>query len=330
MRFNRASFLVWALLCSTLLAIVSWAASADDLEGAAALATLEAARARVRANPADGGARLALGMLYVERANWTDARSELEVALTHLPSGADSLRAAHLHARSLLSLGLKMRATRALAELSRRPGAPAGALHDLALLWEQDQFGTEALALEMEAVERAPEDAISLRQAAASWKARGHLEQSYLLLERLEGVGLAESEDLFQLGLMAHRLGDYERARNAYEACLAKDPTHPEACYNLALVLREHHEPDASIASFERVLTLRPKYEPAYFELGGYLLELGRKDAAQIVFERYLVAGEDTLAMEEARDILHQLKTGENPWADPAADSLRQILGYTR
>lgn len=302
-------------------------AEESDPAAVAELARLESARQSVRLSPENGVARLELASLYLARSNWPAARDELEAALRYLPSGQDSLRAAHLHARVLLEQGLKMRATRELSELTRHPGAPAGASHDLALLWHQDRFVAEALALELQAVESSPDDPALLRQAATWWKEQDQYDLSLRLLERLAEAGGADAEDYFQLGLMAHRLGEMEESRRAYEECLARNPEHPEASYNLALVLRESGEENDAVARFERVLTLRPKYEPAYFELGGYLLELGRKRDAIDVFERYLGAGEDSLAKEEAAAILEQLRTGRNPWADPAADSLRQILG---
>lgn len=307
----------------------------DDLRATEAadqrwLAVLEAARASVRRAPQDGSARLRLAELYVERANWSDARAELEQALGLLPGGVDSLRAAHLHARALLAQGLRQRATRALSELSRRPGAPGGALHDLALLLEEDRFHAEALVLEMEALEREPNDPVLLRSAAAFWKANDRLDQAFRMLDRLARSGDADAEDHFQLGLMAHRLGHPDRALEAYAGCLRLDPSHPEACYNQALLLRERGDSEASIASFERVLALRPRYEPTYFELGAYLIDLGRTREAQSVYERYLAAGSDSVALAEAGTILEQLRTGGNPWADPAADSLRRALGIGR
>ncbi|MBK8230145.1 MAG: tetratricopeptide repeat protein [Candidatus Eisenbacteria bacterium] len=215
-------------------------------------------------------------------------------------------------------------------ELSRRPGAPGGALHDLALLLDEDRFHAEALVLEMEALEREPNDPVLLRQAAAFWKANERLDQAFRMLDRLARSGEADAEDHFQLGLMGHRLGDPVRALEAYGDCLRLDPEHPEACYNRALLLRERGDADASIASFERVLALRPRYEPTYFELGAYLIDLGRTREAQSVYERYLAAGSDSVALAEAGTILEQLRTGGNPWADPAADSLRRALGFGR
>jgi len=112
-----------------------------------------------------------------------------------------------------------------------------------------------------------------------------------------EAAGLVESRSLAQmendpkiwvdLGLCFRNLGDSAKARTAYEAALAVDPTYPVVHNNLgALELaadRERPDPEAverAAAHFARALELDPAYAAAHYGLGQAHYRAGRFDAA--------------------------------------------------
>lgn len=250
---------------------------------------------------------LGLGEIYFRIGNDLAARHHLEIYLAGAPPGPDSLRAAVLHARALVRIDRIWDATVALESLARRSDAPAGVSHDLAILLQRDGRIADAMAAEMRAVERSGGDPRFLRAAAFQWKEQGHPGQARRLFDLLCATGQAEGEDQFQRGYLAHCLGEPVAARPAYEAAIALNPDHPEAHYNLGLVLAKEEDHEGAARQFSEVLRLRPSYEPTYFELGTELLRAGRRIDAARVFRDYVRIGTDGLAVLEAAGILNAL-----------------------
>ena len=90
------------------------------------------------------------------------------------------------------------------------------------------------------------------------------------------------------LGLLLHRMGDYEGARQAYDAALAQDPDCREAAYNLGSLHEDRGEVEAAVGSYRRALELSPDYADAHFNLAGALSRSGRGDEAVRHWQRYL------------------------------------------
>lgn len=250
---------------------------------------------------------LGLGELYFHMGNDLAARHHLAIYLAEASSGPDSLRAAVLNARLLVRLDRVWDAIVALEVLACRHDAPAGVSHDLAILLRRDRRFTEAMAADMRAVERSSREPSFLRAAGFAWKDWGYLAQARRLFELLCATGRAEGEDQFQRGYLSHCLGEPAAARPAYEAAVALDPDHPEARYNLGLVLAGEMDHDGAARQFREVIRLRPSYEPTYFELGTELLRAGRRIDAARVFRDYVRIGTDGLAVLEAAGILNAL-----------------------
>jgi tetratricopeptide (TPR) repeat protein len=247
------------------------------------------------------------GETYYRMGYDAAAREHLEAFLRRAPQGPDSLRAAWLEARVLIRQGLNRRAGSLLRRLVRRPGTPAVAWHDWAQLMREDGFNDEAAMAEMKAVEESVADTLFLRSALAQWKGVGRPDQalqiSALLLRGRSGA----AEDYFQAGYLADCLGQKEEARSAYVSSLAKNPDHPEGHFNLAQILADEGQADSAEVHFKEVLRLRPSYEPTYFQLGALLLRSGKDEEARALFQSYLHAGTDSVALAQAEEILRLL-----------------------
>ncbi len=147
-----------------------------------------------------------------------------------------------------------------------------------------------------------------LREHAMHWKTLRRFDQALHLLGPVRVSDQATGEDFFQTGYLNHRLRRFEQALDAYGQAIVMDPTHPEAHYNLALLLQRIGDVDGAVQHFEEVLRMRPAYEPTYFDLAMLLLTADRRQEAEGVLGRYLVAGTDSLALWEASEILQDLK----------------------
>lgn len=299
------------------------APSSAPLQGAALSDSLARAfrqkQSLLRRYPSRWQTHLELGEIYYRIGNDYGARHHLELFLSTCPPGPDSLRAALLRARSLLRLDRYFEATVALDQVTRRPDAPPGASHDLALLWRRDGLPVEAVMASMRAVEASGGQALFLREAAAQWKELKRLDEALALYARCETTPGAEGEELFQAAYLAHRFGDLEAARRRYESALRLLPEHPEAHYNLGLVLEQAGEDALAASHWREVIHLRPAYEPTYFQLGSLLLRTGQREEAAGVFEEYLKVSNDFMALLEAAGILNSLGVPE--------ERVKSILG---
>lgn len=270
---------------------------------------LEAARVALYRDPTATGPHLVLGEAYLSAGNLVAARHHLSTYLQNAPSGVDSVRAAYLHARTLFDLGLKLRATQEFSRFIERPGLPAGAFHDYSALLRADRFGMEAVMMESRAIEES-EDAAFLREGARQWKELGRQDQAIAWLRRLteHHPDAAVAEDFFQLGFLSHTARRKDLAVGAYARALDLDPAHAEAHFNTSLIDKSAGQTESAIFHLEQVLRLRPKYEPAYFELATIFLDHDRSIEAADVFRRFLVHGQDSLALAEAKTLLDDLE----------------------
>jgi tetratricopeptide (TPR) repeat protein len=90
------------------------------------------------------------------------------------------------------------------------------------------------------------------------------------------------------LGLLLHRMGEYEEARKAYGAALDQDPELAEAAYNLGSLHEDLSDVEGAILHYRRALTMSSDYADAHFNLAGVLARAGRGAEARVHWERYL------------------------------------------
>ena len=83
------------------------------------------------------------------------------------------------------------------------------------------------------------------------------------------------------LGLLLHRLGQYDEARDCYVAALEQDERCCEAVYNLGSLARGPRRPRGGGACYRLALELSPDYADAHFNLAGALARSGHADEAR-------------------------------------------------
>jgi tetratricopeptide (TPR) repeat protein len=283
---------------------------ASDLDPDAAAQrslSIQEAQIALRRDPYDPSPHLVLGEAYYQIGNVPAAEHHLQMFLRSA-TGPDSLRAAYLEARLFVQRGLRLRATRAMRKLVTRPGATAEMWHDYSQLLRMDRMNAEAIMAQMTALERGGPQPWLLREAANQWKDLGNLAQAIECWQRLVASDGAVAEDRFQLGLLYHRIREFDSARNEYELALDANPAHPEAHYNLSLVEARSGNRERAIHHLEQVLRLRPRYEPAYFELGRLFMMDDKLVEAESVFRKFLLVSADSLAVAEAEAIIRDLE----------------------
>ncbi len=90
------------------------------------------------------------------------------------------------------------------------------------------------------------------------------------------------------LGLLQHRMGHHDEAREAYVQALAQDPHCAEAAYNLGSLDEDGGDAPSAVARYRQALDLSPDYADAHFNLAAVLSRLGRNDEAIAHWQRYL------------------------------------------
>ncbi len=166
------------------------------------------------------------------------------------------------------------------------------------------QTGQQVLDFQVETLR---EDVVRvLRAADAETRDRNAAYEAYL-----EGCRLDEDESTYaqaeaaylralnldpslanaftNLGNLAYRRGNSERAENLYQKALEVDPAQPEALYNLGFLDLERNQAELAASRFELALESDPAFADAHFNLAMAYETLGRLDDARPHWETYLL-----------------------------------------
>jgi tetratricopeptide (TPR) repeat protein len=90
------------------------------------------------------------------------------------------------------------------------------------------------------------------------------------------------------LGLLHHRMGQYERAGECYRAALEADDTCCQAAFNLGSLHEDLGDFPVAVTWYRRALELDADYADAHFNLAGVLAKMGRSESAAVHWRRYL------------------------------------------
>ncbi|MFO0551813.1 MAG: tetratricopeptide repeat protein [Polyangiaceae bacterium] len=90
------------------------------------------------------------------------------------------------------------------------------------------------------------------------------------------------------LGNIAFRRGDEDRALELYQRALGIDSTQPEAQYNLGYVMLERGHPDRAISYFQGAIKSDPRFADAYFNLAMAFEQVGNVTEARPCWRKYL------------------------------------------
>jgi tetratricopeptide (TPR) repeat protein len=312
--FKRAGLLVFTVvLASGVLAGRAFSRPGEPEPVADSLSVeIERLSLLLRTRPNVPEVHLALARAYHRVGNLAAARASAEAALAFGTAGRDSLQAALILADVAFQQGRTREATLRLRRLARDGRAPAGALHQLAELLWADRSRSEALAVGMEGLGRGG-GVLDWRTMAEFWKGAGRPEMALHLWRVMSRIGDPASEDLFQSGFLAHRLGQGHQALDAYARLLQREPEHPEGNYNVAVLLRAMGDAEEAARHLERAICGDPGFQPAYLELADIYLELDRPVEARRVLQLYRTAASpDSTADAEAQAILRAL-SGSTP-----------------
>ena len=120
------------------------------------------------------------------------------------------------------------------------------------------------------------------------------------------------------LGLLHHRMGQYERAGECYRAALEADESCCQASFNLGSLNEDLGDFPVAVTWYRRALEMDADYADAHFNLAGVLAKTGRAESAAVHWRRYL---ELDLGSPWAKIARAHLEEGAEPsGADPESD----------
>lgn len=120
------------------------------------------------------------------------------------------------------------------------------------------------------------------------------------------------------LGLLHHRMGQYERAGECYRAALEADESCCQASFNLGSLNEDLGDFPVAVTWYRRALEMDADYADAHFNLAGVLAKMGRAESAAVHWRRYL---ELDLGSPWARIARAHLEEGAEPGgADAESD----------
>jgi predicted Zn-dependent protease len=104
----------------------------------------------------------------------------------------------------------------------------------------------------------------------------------------------------YMLGLSAWKSGQLDRARDAFEAAIAKDPKHVKALVNLSRVLLEQDKPSDALEQIQAAIALDSANGSSWRVLGRVDARLGKVDEALDAYRRSItIDSTDTWAMND-------------------------------
>jgi tetratricopeptide (TPR) repeat protein len=103
----------------------------------------------------------------------------------------------------------------------------------------------------------------SIQRAIESYQS-GNLQEAEYICREILKIQPYTAEALHLIGIIYHRLGNYDLAGEYIKKALSFDPTNAEAYYNLGNAYKEKNLLDDAIICFQKATQLRPNLDLAY------------------------------------------------------------------
>jgi tetratricopeptide (TPR) repeat protein len=144
------------------------------------------------------------------------------------------------------------------------------------------------------ALEVAPDNLSVLEQLAVVANEQDDQMAAVQAYERITAIDPQRSEAWIALGGLYARVGEPQKAQDAYQRVAAQNPEGAyQVFYNLgALIMnrsqRSTTEVRQAVDAFNRAIEIRADFAPAHRQLGLALLELGDRAGARAALERFI------------------------------------------
>jgi tetratricopeptide (TPR) repeat protein len=129
-------------------------------------------------------------------------------------------------------------------------------------------------------------------EVAESAFGSGHFTEATELFTAYTGSHPENPWGYYMLGLSAWKVGDRDKASNAFDQALQLDPNHRKSLFNSSRVLLERGKSKEALERIEKALSLEPMSNEGLRLLGRARYELGSVDEAIKAYQRALTIDE--------------------------------------
>ncbi|TFK54495.1 TPR-like protein [Heliocybe sulcata] len=197
------------------------------------------------------------------------------------------------------------------------------AAHTMLLRWLQARFPSLAV----------PEETLqSIKNSA--WDSHTRITDLFLEVARSQHAqGIVDPDVQIGLGVMFYTRGDFDRAKDCFEAALSMRPQDYLLWNRLGSCLSNGNKPEEALGAYREALSLRPTYTRAIYNVGVACLNIG---AHQEAIEHFLsaLAMQDSTGAEKSEQLWFTLRRAfiamgrsdlaEQAKARPKVDVFRQ------
>ncbi len=165
---------------------------------------------------------------------------------------------------------------------------------------------------------------IKAKQKASQLLQANRLADAWDVYERISRQAPGDHEVWLNMGAIAARQGQFERAESALRRALTLRPDLPQANVNLARLLLMKQRLEEALPYLKKYLTLQPQDVDGYYQLGSLLEALKNPSAAEEVYRQALPLARKSVAIHIGLARLLRLK-GEYAAASAQCDLTLQL-----
>jgi tetratricopeptide (TPR) repeat protein len=165
------------------------------------------------------------------------------------------------------------------------PSRPS-VLTNLSVVYAEQGRLTEALALAETAVEKDPNDPLSLLQAGSVQLKLERYSASLQYFDSVLQIDASIPQAYNNRGGALKELKRLDEALTSYDKAISLKLDYAEAHSNRGIVLKELKRLDEALASYDKAISLKPDYAEAYSNRGIVLKELKRLDEALASYDK--------------------------------------------
>ncbi|KAK2464215.1 hypothetical protein APHAL10511_003672 [Amanita phalloides] len=128
-----------------------------------------------------------------------------------------------------------------------------------------------------------PEETIQAMKTHLAWDTHSRMTDLFIGLARTQhSQGIMDADVQVALGVLFYTNGEYDRARDCFEAALSVRPKDYLLWNRLGSALSNGHKPEESLGAYREALSLRPTYTRAIYNVGVACLNIGAyKESAE-------------------------------------------------
>ena len=138
----------------------------------------------------------------------------------------------------------------------------------------QRQFA-KAGRLYIEILKKNPYHADSLHLLGTALAQDGQQKQAVNYINRAINLKPMQVQYRVNLGVILQDLGQYDKAKASYESAIKIDDQYAEAYYNLAKLYKQMELPEATLLTYDYLLSFSPKRQDALINMGNIFSDQG-------------------------------------------------------